>query len=60
MGDVCWQSSKAELEKILDKLDKALLAPKRWRLKLIKWIFPEICDVADALREYYWNKDQRE
>ena len=40
--------------KVIDKLDKALNAPGRWRHKIIKWIFPEIIDVANELRKYYW------
>lgn len=42
-------------KKIIDKLDKALNAPGRWRLKIIKWIFPEIIEVANQLRKYYWR-----
>ena len=43
------------MKKVIDELDKAFNAPKRWRRKLIKFIFPEIMAVANALREYYWN-----
>ena len=49
------ESSWIMINKIITKLDKALLTPKRWRLKIIKWIFPEIIDVANELRKYYWR-----
>lgn len=42
-------------KKLIGKLDKALNAPGRWRRKIIKWIFPEIMEVANQLRRYYWR-----
>lgn len=49
------ESSWIMMNKIISKLDKALVAPRRWRLKIIKWVFPEIIDVANELRKYYWR-----
>ena len=40
----------------IEKLYQVLIKPKGLRLRLLKWLYPEITDVADALREYYWSK----
>ena len=26
-----------------------------WKRKIIKWLWPDIIDVADDLKEYYWS-----
>lgn len=49
------EASEIMMKKIITKLDKALNAPRRWRRKIIKWIFPEIIEVANQLRKYYWK-----
>jgi hypothetical protein len=46
------------LHTVEDTLFKALNAPGRLRLRLIRLIFPEIVPVANEMREWYWqNKD---
>ena len=39
----------------INELDKALNAPGKIRLIIIKWIFPEMITVANKLRETYWR-----
>ena len=40
---------------VIKTLDKALIpGPGRFRMKFVRWIFPEITDIANALRHYYW------
>ena len=29
----------------------------RWKRKIIQWLWPDIIDVADDLREYYWQDE---
>ena len=46
----------AVCENIIEELFEALTKPKGWRLKLLKWLFPELTEVADLIRkEYYWK-----
>jgi len=42
--------------KVTEELFKALNAPKRFRLKIIKIIFPEIVGVAKSLKDFYWKE----
>lgn len=43
-----------ETKEIIDELFAALMAPGSTRLRLIKWLFPEIVKVAEKLRQFYW------
>lgn len=50
--------SKNQLEKgkdCLESLFQALENLPRWKRKIIKWFWPDIIDVANDLREYYWS-----
>ena len=54
--DVCGQhpcmcKGSAE-DEVIEKVFQALMKPKRWRRKLLKWLFPEIIKAAAAMREY--------
>jgi len=40
---------------VRDELFRALNAPGKFRLKIIKIIFPEMIKVAEVLRNYYWQ-----
>ena len=44
-----------DLDMAIEKLFQALIKPKGLRLKLLKWLYPEIVNVANTLRDYYWN-----
>jgi len=44
-----------DLEKVTEGFFKALNAPERFRLRIIKIIFPEIMEAAKVLREFYWK-----
>ena len=35
-------------------LYSALMKPKGIRLRLLKWLYPEIVKVSDSLRKCYW------
>ena len=39
------------------ELYQVLIKPKGLRLRLLKWLYPEVAKVADALRKCYWSKD---
>jgi len=43
-----------DLDTAIKKLFLALIKPKGLRLKLLKYLYPEIVNVANELREYYW------
>ncbi|KKN66006.1 hypothetical protein LCGC14_0475980 [marine sediment metagenome] len=43
-----------KLEKDTNELYFALTKPKGLRLKLLRWLYPEITRVADSLRKCYW------
>lgn len=45
-----------DLDKAIEELYQALIKPKGLRLKLLKGLYPEIVNVANALREYYWTE----
>ncbi len=49
------EASVIMMARIVDKLDIALNAPGWWRHKIIKWIFPEMVDVSNELKRYYWK-----
>lgn len=48
-------SDLEDLGKATNQLYQALIKPRGLRLRLLKWLFPEIVKVADSLRECYWN-----
>ena len=40
---------------LIEVLNKALIPePVWWRMKIIKWIFPDIIKIAKALQDYLW------
>ena len=43
-------------DKSTDKLYQVLVKPKGFRQRLLKWLFPELRDVADDLRKCYWDE----
>ena len=43
------------LEEETNTLYKALVKPKGLRLRLLRWLYPEIVKVADSLRKCYWQ-----
>ena len=43
------------LEKNTNDLYFALISPKGFRLRFLRWLYPEIAKVADSLRECYWS-----
>ncbi|KKL21767.1 hypothetical protein LCGC14_2442150 [marine sediment metagenome] len=43
------------LKEIEDVLFKALNTPGKLRLRLIKWLFPEMIVVAKKLQDFYWK-----
>ena len=30
--------------------------PKGWKRKIIQWLWPDLCRMADAIKEYYWSQ----
>lgn len=48
------------MKEVIDALFIALIQPKRWRRRLIKWIFPEIIHVAKILQSYYWRDSEHQ
>ena len=45
-----------EFEETTNELYDALVKPKGIRLKLLRWLYPEIVGVADSLRKCYWSQ----
>ena len=45
-----------DFEKDTNKLYLALTKPRGIRLRLMRWLYPEIVRVADSLRKCYWSK----
>ena len=43
-----------KLDRAIERLFQTLIKPKGFRLKLLKWLYPEIVVVAEELREWYW------
>ncbi len=46
---------ETEKDEVIEKVYQAFIKPKRFRRKLLKWLFPELTEAADALRDYYWG-----
>lgn len=44
-----------QFEKDTNDLWRALIKPKGLRLRLLRWLYPEIRKVADSLRKCYWS-----
>lgn len=42
-------------DELIEKIYQILIRPKRWRRKFLKWLCPELVDIATAMREYYWD-----
>lgn len=47
-----------KLDQAIEKLYRFLIKPKGMRLKLLKWMYPEVVEIANMLREYYWSNDE--
>ena len=45
----------ADFQKATEKLYEILIKPKGLRLRFLRWLFPELADVANELRKCYWN-----
>jgi hypothetical protein len=44
-----------QFEKDTNELYLALIKPKGLRLKLLRWLYPEVVKVSDSLRRCYWS-----
>lgn len=42
-------------ENSTSKLYHVLIKPKGLRLRLLRWLYPELVDVANDLRKCYWS-----
>lgn len=55
------ENRASELLKILEidttELYYAVIKPKGLRLRLLKWLYPEIVKVVDSLKRCYWSRD---
>lgn len=40
---------------VIESLWQVMSDLPRWKRKIIKWFWPDIIQVADDLREYYWS-----
>ena len=40
---------------VLESLWQAMAHLPRWKMKIVRWLWPDIINVADDLREYYWS-----
>jgi len=47
-----------DFEDATNELFKVLMRPKRVRQRLLRWLYPELRNVANSLRKYYWFKDE--
>jgi len=39
----------------IESMWQAMAHLPRWKMKIIRWLWPDIIHVADDLREYYWH-----
>ena len=39
----------------IESMWQAMAHLPRWKMKIVRWLWPDIIDVADDLREYYWQ-----
>ena len=44
---------------VIESLWQVMIDLPRWKKKIIMWLWPDIINIADNLREYYWS-DQYE
>ncbi len=47
-------------EDATNKLYQVLIKPKGLRQRLLQWLYPELVDVANTLRECYWKGKKNE
>jgi len=40
---------------VIESLWRVMINLPRWKKKIIMWLWPDIINVADDLREYYWS-----
>jgi len=40
---------------VIESLWQAMANLSHWRMKIVRWLWPDIIHVADDLREYYWQ-----
>lgn len=40
---------------VIESLWQAMAHLPHWKRKIIKWFWPDIIQVADNLKEYYWK-----
>ena len=58
---VCFKEK--EIKKITEEQEVIEIAWRifatlpKWKLRLIRWFWPEILDVATAMLKYYWSED---
>ncbi|KKL54268.1 hypothetical protein LCGC14_2267140 [marine sediment metagenome] len=45
---------------VIDSIWKVLIKPKGFRFKILKWLCPELREIARILREDYYWKDTKE
>jgi hypothetical protein len=39
----------------IESMWQAMVHLPCWKMKIIRWLWPDIIHVADDLREYYWH-----
>jgi len=39
----------------IESMWQAMAHLPRWKMKIIRWLWPDIIHVAEDLREYYWS-----
>lgn len=44
-----------DLNELLEEVYHTLLVPTGLRLKVLRWMFPEIVNIAKMLKNYYWR-----
>lgn len=40
---------------VIESMWQAMTHLPRWKMKIVRWLWPNIIDVANDLREYYWQ-----
>lgn len=46
----------SEGQVVIESLWRTMVFLPNWKKKIIKWLWPDIIDVAEDLKEYYWSK----
>lgn len=41
----------------IESMWQAVVHLSRWRMKIVKWIWPDIIHVAEDLQKYYWGEE---